>query len=151
MDRSGPPAAPALRTPRGAAATRRLARSIARADQDGFVEAAGRLIGLGEGLTPAGDDCVVGALAALHRAEHPLLGGGVAVAIRRAAWTRTTDVGREFLLHAVDGAFAEGLLDAVSGQAGRVARGIAALLAGGATSGADTLLGLRLAAGAIGR
>jgi hypothetical protein len=152
MDRSGPPAAPALRTPGGITATRSLARSIARADQGSFVEAVWRLIGLGEGLTPAGDDCVVGALAALHRAEHPLLGGiGVAGALRQAAWTRTTDVGREFLLHAVDGAFAEGLLDAVSGEPDRVGRGIAALLAGGASSGADTLLGLRLAARALGR
>jgi hypothetical protein len=142
--------AAALRAPHGAAATRRLADAIARTDPAAFAGEAAALVGLGEGLTPAGDDVLVGALAALHAAGHPLAGDrDVAVGLRHAARTRTTDLGREFLLHAVDGEFAECVLDAVSGDRDRERRGVTALLAHGASSGADTLHGLRVATRAV--
>ncbi len=152
VERSGASVAAGLLTPHAAAATRRLADGLTRGDTAGFADAATTLIGLGEGLTPAGDDCVVGVLAVLHATVHPMLADAeLARRLRSAAWTRTTDLGREFLLHAIDGAFAECVLDAVSGEPERVARGVTALLAHGASSGADTLHGLSLAARATGR
>jgi hypothetical protein len=150
--RAAPSAADALRSPHGRALTRRFAESLARDDRAGFAVAATALVGLGAGLTPAGDDCVVGALAVIHRVGHSLVADAdVARRLRDAAWTRTTDVGREFLLHAIDGAFAESVLDAVSGEEARAARGLLALMAQGASSGADTWHGLRLAARALGQ
>src|SRR5262249_58791247 len=44
-----------------------LERGIAAQDAGAFADAACSLIGLGEGLTPAGDDAILGALAAIHR------------------------------------------------------------------------------------
>jgi hypothetical protein len=145
-----PPVAAALRTPHGDAVTRRLADGVARGAAAAFATAATTLVGLGEGLTPAGDDVVVGALAVLHAMGHPLAADrDVAERLSHAAWTRTTDLGREFLLHALDGEFAECVLDAVSGDRDRARRGVTALLAHGASSGADTLHGVRLAALAL--
>lgn len=142
-----PPTAQALRTPHADAIARRLADGVARGDAAAFTEAATALVGFGEGLTPAGDDVVVGALAAVHAMGHPLAADrDVAERLSHAARTRTTDVGREFLLHALDGEFAECVLDAVSADRDRARRGVTALLAHGASSGADTLCGVRLAA-----
>ena len=82
-----------------------------------------RLVGLGEGLTPSGDDLLVGVLAGLTRLAGE---GGNAWARRqlpawRAAVRRalargpgvTTDVSREFLRHAAAGRFAEPLKELV--------------------------------------
>src|SRR5262249_50040490 len=90
-----------LRTGRGLRARRALTASFAERDAGAFVTAATRLIGLGEGLTPAGDDCVVGALAAIHRLAPGWLDSGAALAIAEAAKCRTTDVARDFLLEAL--------------------------------------------------
>src|SRR6185312_14326963 len=60
-----------LDSPRGVAARAALAGAIGSGDAARLVEAASGLLGLGEGLTPAGDDCLVGALAVLHAIGHP--------------------------------------------------------------------------------
>jgi hypothetical protein len=142
----------ALSSGAGLRALHALERGIAARDAGTFTDAACSLIGLGEGLTPAGDDGVVGALAAIHRlapgwlAAHPGQRDRIADAARR----RTTDVARDFVLEALDGRFAEpvlALLTAVSEDvASRAAR---RLLAMGATSGADTLCGIRLGCRAL--
>jgi len=143
-----PPCARALCCGAGLHAREALERGIAARDARAFADAACALIGLGEGLTPAGDDCVLGALAALHRlAPDRLAGhGGQCDRVADAARRRTTDIARDFLLEALDGRFAEpvlALLAAASGDdAGRAARRLASA---GATSGADTLCGIRLA------
>jgi hypothetical protein len=140
--------AQALRSPAGTRALRALCRSIETRDSRLFAEAADALVGFGEGLTPAGDDCLLGALAAIHRLAPGWLATHAAERDRvaEAARSRTTDLARDFLLEALDGRFAEpvlAILTALSGDEAAAAAG--RLLSMGATSGADTLCGIRLA------
>ena len=144
--------AQALRSPAGVRVRQALARGIAARDARAFADAACALIGLGEGLTPAGDDCVLGALAAIHRlapgwlTSHESQRGRLADAARR----RTTDVARDFLLEALDGRFAEPVLALLTAPSDDVAGSAARrLVAMGATSGADTLCGIRLGCRAL--
>jgi hypothetical protein len=124
---------------------RALGVAITRADAAAFAAAARELLGLGPGLTPSGDDCLVGALAALSCHGHGWrerlseLGGELAVAARGA----TTRVAAEFVTCA--------LIEEVSGPLrGAVGRGdVAELFAFGATSGHDTVLGVRTALAAL--
>ena len=141
-----------LSSPRGRSAQRELADGIRHRDGEAFVKAACALIGLGEGLTPAGDDCLVGALAVLHRfrpawlTDHLDLGAQIATAARAG----TTMVGREFILHALDGAFSEHILRVVAASGGEdVRRAVTALAETGGTSGVDTLDGIRIALEAL--
>lgn len=142
-----PAGAPGLSSPSGRSAQHRLADGIRNRDAQTFVEGACALIGLGEGLTPAGDDCLVGSLAVLHRFAHSWVARQreIAASIAAAAQAGTTMVGREFILHALDGAFSETILDLVTAASEQDARRAAARLAeAGATSGADTLRGINL-------
>lgn len=145
--------AEALRSPAGARARRALARGIVARDARAFADAASALIGFGEGLTPAGDDCVLGALAALHRLAPRWLAAhaGHRDRLAEAARRRTTDIARDFLLEALDGRFAEPVLALLTALSDDAARSAARrLLAMGATSGADTLCGIRLGCRALG-
>jgi hypothetical protein len=147
-----PPAAPGLSSPGGLWAQRRLADGIRNRDARTFVEGARALVGLGEGLTPAGDDLLVGSLAVLHRARRSWLTAHpeVAVQIAAAARSGTTMVGRDFILHALVGTFSETMLRLVAAATESDARLAAAALAGtGGTSGADTLAGMRMALEAL--
>ena len=143
--------APSLSLPEAREAQRVLAAGIRRRDGGLFVSGASKLIGLGEGLTPAGDDCLVGVLAVLFRfAPAWISHSEVAVRLAGQAENGTTMVGREFLLHALQGSFSEPvlrLLTAASRPEEHAAR--AALLAFGATSGADTFAGTALALEAL--
>jgi Protein of unknown function (DUF2877) len=142
--------AAALRAGHGLRARRALAGSLVERNPGAFAAAATELIGLGEGLTPAGDDCVVGALAAIHCLAPGWLEPHAVRAVAETAFARTTDVARDFLLEALAGRFAEPVLAIL--RAPSAARATAAarrLLAMGATSGADTLDGLRLACRAL--
>jgi hypothetical protein len=142
--------APGLLSSQGVAAQARLRQGIRERAAAAALEGIGGLVGLGEGLTPAGDDCVVGALAALHAfaapwlREAPEIGAGIAGAARG-----TTLVAREFLLAAVEGRFAEVLLRLCSAAGAEAAEAVAALLDVGGTSGADTLSGVHLALEAL--
>src|SRR5262252_7322517 len=141
-----------LRAGRGRRSRRALADSLVERDGNAFAAAATDLIGLGEGLTPAGDDCVVGALAAIHHLAPGLLERRAVRAIAEAARHRTTDVARDFLLEALAGRFAEPVLAILAApSAARATDAARRLLAMGATSGADTLDGLRLAGCALAR
>ncbi|GIX49078.1 MAG: hypothetical protein KatS3mg131_3289 [Candidatus Tectimicrobiota bacterium] len=119
-----------------------------------WLEACTDLVGLGEGLTPAGDDLLVGMLAMWQAAG--LLAGKAALA---APWLktvspRTTALSAEFLRCALAGHFAEPL--------GRLVRALLAppdqpwlplaqTLAGiGHSSGVDTLVGVALGATLVG-
>jgi hypothetical protein len=103
------------------------------------------LVGVGEGLTPSGDDVVVGALAALESlgdaAGRARLGPALA-----GCRVRTTRLAAQGIEAALDGRHAEpvlGLLEALAeGDAARRATAATALLAVGHRSGADTLRGL---------
>ena len=124
----------------------------------GEVEAAEKasvaLIGLGIGLTPSGDDFLVGLLAGLEAARDPLR-DPVAAAIAREAPHRTTEFGAALLEHACSGEFSERLHDVLLAIASRevaaLQRATARAMAYGATSGADTLAGLSCALEVAGR
>jgi hypothetical protein len=146
------PLAPGLNAAAGRAARSALSLAIRRRDPGGFLEAARGLVGLGEGLTPAGDDYLVGALAGLHRlgdgwpvGDAPLRDAVIAHACRT-----TPTVSAAFLLYAVKGQFSEPLRDlAMAGSAAATREAAAALARMGATSGVDTLAGMREALAAL--
>jgi hypothetical protein len=109
-----------------------------------------RLIGWGEGLTPAGDDLLVGWMAGLDALastpERQRFRADVAPALARCA-VRTTPIAAHFLRLAAAGHYVEILervRDAVLCESDhtRVHRAIDATLDMGATSGADMLSGL---------
>jgi hypothetical protein len=105
-----------------------------------------RLIGLGEGLTPSGDDVLVGIEAALHAVDSPVAGflGGALVDVDE----RTTPVSAAYLRHAAAGEFAELLHDLLAvllgehARAATIERAIEQTIACGATSGSDGLIGV---------
>jgi hypothetical protein len=103
------------------------------------------LIGLGIGLTPSGDDYLIGLLAGLD-ATHDPMRHDLARVIATQAPIRTTAVGAAALGHATGGAFSErlhGVLVAVAGKhLDDLGVAIERAMAYGATSGSDTLVGL---------
>ena len=125
--------------------------SVLESDAPGLGELIRPLIGRGIGLTPAGDDALVGAMAAswLLRdqsrraaALHIRLASAV-----RANLHRTTDLSAAFLAMAGEGHFQRPLLAAaVAVVGGGTPVESLALLRVGATSGADCALGLACAA-----
>lgn len=142
----------ALWSPIGHRARSRLAEGLRRRHVETFLDGAFGLIGLGEGLTPAGDDCLVGALAVIHRFDGPWLAAHpeIEASVRQRAWDGTTAVAREFVVHALTGHFAESIVDLLAADSVAAARwGATRLLGVGATSGCDTLLGIRLALAAL--
>ncbi len=128
-----------------------LRQAVGAVEQREMKAAIGRLIGCGAGLTPAGDDVLIGFLAGLRAlagedTKRRALLMFVSALIRNAAHA-TNSISRAYLLHACDGVFAEPLtLLAASIAAGdpppRVAAAAGAALAIGATSGADGVRGL---------
>ena len=115
---------------------------------DGLAGAADALVGLGPGLTPAGDDVLAGVLVTCAQLGHPL--PTLTAQVRRRAGA-TTALSADLLRHAGAGRAAPpvlGLLDALVG-ARPVAPAFADLLAVGSTSGHDTATGVLLAARAL--
>ena len=106
------------------------------------------LVGWGFGLTPSGDDALVGALAAL-KSFAPSAGERLAQAVRfRLA--STTDVSRTCLELACRGYGSEHLIGTLSGFCGIAGnRSLDALLSFGHTSGQDTALGVVAAMEAV--
>ena len=129
------------------------------------------LIGLGEGLTPSGDDLLVGFSAGLRAVASPL-DPGLARACAQLASGRTTRVAEVFLAHAARGEYsarihrlvhvlsvgsarvpsAVGVVraasaEATAGGAVSLADELSLALRWGASSGADTLLGVLLGGG----
>lgn len=112
-----------------------------------------RLVGAGPGLTPSGDDVLVGLLAALLRG-----GGSSPHSASVASWVsaavvnnarRTTDISRHYLRLAARGHFGEPLSELVDavvvGADAQVVAGRADdVLSVGASSGADAALGVLL-------
>ena len=125
-----------------------LARATERRDVTAIVGAAARLVGLGPGLTPSGDDFIAGYLAALRsRAGFDCSIDAMLQSLADALaplFLRTNAISRQMLSDAAQGRFAERLIDvtrAVAG-AGDVVGAAARALASGHSSGADTLCGL---------
>lgn len=113
-----------------------------------IAEAGRRLVGLGAGLTPSGDDVLVGVTAALTA-----LGDGRARPFARMwarhARGRTTVVAEAFHRHAAAGAYSERLHDVlraiVTGPVAAIPAAVRTAAAWGATSGTDTLAGILMA------
>jgi hypothetical protein len=136
-----------------------LAAALERFRVGGETRGLATLVGLGEGLTPSGDDVIVGVLAGLDAAcEAP--GGAAALRERLCAkleqgTSRTTRLAAQMLDAAAAGFYAEpvlGVLETLAlpkPGAKALARAIAALLAVGHRSGADTLRGISAALGRL--
>jgi hypothetical protein len=114
------------------------------------------LVGLGTGLTPSGDDVLVGALAGLDLLLEcsqvaPLLRRTLVEALPVPLEARTTRLSAQMLRAAADGLYAEpvlGLLNALASDnasPGAVERAAAELSRLGHRSGRDTLLGIAAA------
>ncbi len=127
----------------------RLSAATTLRAPDGCLAAARPLLGLGPGLTPAGDDCLVGWLAGARTAssEGRALAEAVGPGLLGAATRRTGPLSRAFLAAAVAGEAAEPLRDFVLVPDEARLEGLLAL---GATSGADLLAGYLLARVALG-
>jgi hypothetical protein len=138
---------------------RELSTALVAGDGDTAADAASRLVGLGVGLTPSGDDLLVGLLAGLEATGHPMR-DGVAAAVTTHLGERTTAAGASALRQAARGAYSERLHDVLASLARTtddrgggpngdghdgLARAVVGALAFGETSGSDTLAGLLLA------
>jgi len=124
-----------------------LARASARRDADALAAAAACLVGLGPGLTPSGDDFLVGWLAALW--SRATAEGNCAFLLRLGAilapaFRRTHAISRQMLADASQGCFAQHLAGVTAALAGRAQIGPACeqALAHGHSSGADALCGV---------
>ena len=136
----------AAATPVAAAMTRLLARG-ARALYDALeqgsdlAEAARQLAGLGHGLTPAGDDYLVGVMAALWLLDDR----DRAAFIAQGAAPHTTTLSSAFLLAAAQGQFVEPwhrLAHALAGKrAAECSAAVQRITEIGASSGRDALAG----------
>jgi Protein of unknown function (DUF2877) len=96
-------------------AAERLADHLARGDPSGVVAA---LLGRGTGLTPAGDDLLAGALAALRALGSPAA-GGLGTAVRARAPAATTRLSAALLEAADVGALVPEAADVLHALAGR--------------------------------
>ncbi len=120
-----------------------LRGAVRRADLDAALRTATRLIGLGPGLTPAGDDVMAGTMAGLVLLGHPAA-DRFAAAVFSLAAGRTTELSRALLRHAACGRVSAeyaAVLHALVGER-PLTPAIAGLLATGSTSGRAMALGL---------
>ena len=122
-----------------------LARGIANVDLTASSEAAGELAGLGAGLTPAGDDFLMGAMLALWSSADPSQARRICRALLDAAGPKTNRLSRAWMRAAADGEAAEawhGLVQAViQDEREAVRRAGQRIIRQGHTSGADALTG----------
>src|SRR4051812_49332549 len=120
-----------------------LRGAVRRADLDAALRTASRLIGLGPGLTPAGDDVMAGTMAGLALLGHPAA-ERFAAAVYSLAAGRTTELSRALLRHAAAGRVSGEYAAVLHGLVGDRPLGpaIAGLLATGSTSGRALALGL---------
>lgn len=129
-----------------------LAAALERFRAGGEIRSLAALVGVGEGLTPSGDDVLVGVLAGLDAA---LEVSGEAAALRQRLCAelergvlRTTRLAAQMLDAAAAGFYAEPVLTLLQTLAlpkpgaKALERDVAALLAVGHHSGADTLRGI---------
>ncbi len=108
-----------------------------------------QLVGLGIGLTPSGDDFIIGALAIGRALALPEAVDGLTSAMDGLA-QKTTLVSRHYLMSAVRGRFSKNVLDVVkflfddedSSSVRKLTAACESLLNHGSTSGTDTLAGM---------
>jgi hypothetical protein len=120
-----------------------LRGAVRRADLEAALRTSTRLIGLGPGLTPAGDDVMAGTMAGLVLLGHPAA-ERFAAGVYSLAAGRTTELSRALLRHAAAGRVSGEYAAVLQGLVGERPLGpaIAGLLATGSTSGRAMALGL---------
>jgi len=125
-----------------------LADALARGDHVAAREHAGSLFGLGPGLTPSGDDFLVGLFAVLNIAGSPCrgwLGGGAEVLAGAAQSTHAISLAA--LTQAARGRVRESIATLIGhlmyGAPGHLAPALRRVLAIGSTSGSDIVAGVR--------
>lgn len=137
---------------RSGEAMAQLATGIREGEPAGVAAAAGRLAGLGSGLTPSGDDVLVGTLVAIA-VRPPANSAALRSAIINAARGRTTRISVEYLEAAARdeaGAAWHRLLDVLpKPRPPQLIPAARRVMAFGETSGADMLAGLLLALEAL--
>lgn len=125
---------------------RRLGQALAQDDSAATAKLAGALIGLGPGLTPSGDDALIGMLAARRCLGERNRADSALERLCRDALRLTSLVSASYLALAADGHFAQPLRDTARAIANRddSALRYAAWHCArtGATSGADGLEGM---------
>ncbi len=128
--------------------TQKLIKSIEEKNSPKISKNVKRLIGFGEGLTPSGDDFLVGFIASLHFLNDSRM-GYLARRIKEVIELekeRTTFLSEKFLEYACRGRFSETILDLLetifSGDRVEVKEAVRRCLDFGASSGRDTLLGV---------
>lgn len=108
-----------------------------------------RIIGLGRGLTPSGDDCLSGMLLMRARGRFASQGSdALAKALVAATYTRSTAISANILEAAAEGAAEERLLAACDGiltGRGELSAVVEGLMGYGSSSGIDALLGMAVA------
>jgi hypothetical protein len=127
-----------------------LVAALREHDVDALAERAANMIGLGPGLTPSGDDVLVGLLAALHVPGAPgeaLRGIGLRIAKDAAGGTNA--VSAAVLREAAQGRVREPIVvllrALLHGGPDAVSRALGTVFAIGATSGADIATGVACA------
>jgi hypothetical protein len=125
----------------------RLFHASANLDAASVLETLAPLLGLGPGLTPSGDDCVMGWLAGVWtaRAQGRQFVRSLDAALMAAAAT-TNDVSRAFLGAALHGAVSEPMYCFVTT---RTMQCLVDVVTTGETSGGDLLAGYLLARAAL--
>ena len=129
-----------------------LSRRLSRRQWEGVARVAGRMAGLGLGLTPAGDDFLAGVLTALryhgHSRGHPILSQTELCTLARQLAGQTTDFSGFLLRAAAEGLVAAPVDDWLAavhaGNAAQAANVVSALAKLGHSSGLDTFSGLLL-------
>lgn len=131
---------------------RRSLDALRRGDRDWFGMLWSSLLGLGPGLTPSGDDFLIGFLAAHHLLSSPVLavgetGPGMGEELVEEAGRRTNKVGCQFLEYALKGIYSENIHHLFnvlqrSPHGEREKAAVAELLKSGHTSGTDTMIGV---------
>ena len=123
-----------------------LRGAVRRSDLEAALRTATRLIGVGPGLTPAGDDVMAGTVAGLVLLGHPAA-NRFAAGVCSLAAGRTTELSRALLRHAAAGRVSGEYAAVLSGLVGErpLAPAIERLLATGSSSGRAMALGLSTA------
>jgi hypothetical protein len=141
----------------GSLLTRKLSQPIMelitgaeRLDPDASIEAAHKMIGLGPGVTPSGDDVLIGFLAGLHSTvgnEQARLAFIQAFGESLSSLSmETNEISRTYLYHAIHGRFSSSmiaLLDAIKGgREDQLLSAANAAMRVGHSSGMDSVTGL---------
>jgi hypothetical protein len=146
-----PPRQPSPLSRRAYPALRALVSATRRLDLEAAAPAVDSLLGLGPGLTPSGDDFLVGFVAGLwstigQNARRHAFVSGLGMLLASGA-QRTTDVSASYLEHAAEGRVSAVLVSLVrtlgrEKKAERVRQATQNALQVGSTSGADGVMGL---------